>query len=129
MKTITFVTEIDHTAGDTRYIPVPCRGNVHSVRVACDAAMVATKTVIFSRSGDAVNTVTPPTGNTAAGTILDGVPDTANKGLIFDPASATVTTQVIKMVVLAAFVAAASTLTVRIEYDDSAYVTQAASEA
>lgn len=125
MKTITFVTEIAQ-AGDTRYIPVSCRGNVHSVRVACDATMVNEKTIIFSRGATAVNTVTAAT--TTAGTMLDGVPDT-DKALIFDPDSSTAANQVIKMVTLEALVAAGATLTVRIEYDDSAYVEQAATEA
>ena len=129
MQTITFVTEITASGADTRYIPVPARGNVHAVRVACDQAMVATKTIIFSRSATAVNTVTAPTGNTAAGTILDGVPDTTNKGLIFDPDSSTATDQVIKMVVLDAYTGSNGTLTVNIEFDDSAYVAQAASDA
>ena len=126
MKTITFVTEIAN-AGDTRYIPVPCRGTVSKIRVACDATMVNTKTIIFSRDTTPVNTVTAAT--TTAGTMLDGVPDSTNKGLIFDNASATAANQVIKMVVLAAFVAAGATLTVKIEYDDSAFVKQTASEA
>jgi hypothetical protein len=126
MKIITFVTEIAQ-AGNTRYIPVPYRGTIKSIRLGCDAVMVADKTVIFSRGATAVNTVTAD--DEAAGTILDGVPDTTNKGLVFDPDSDTATYQVIKMVSLAAFVAAAATLTVRIEFDDSAYIEQTASEA
>ena len=130
MQTITFTTEITASGVDTRYIPVPARGTVHAVRVACDQAMVAAKTIIFSRSSTAVNTVTPPVGNTAAGTILDGVPTSgANKYLVFDPDSSTTTDQVIKMVVLDAYTGTNATLTVSIEFDDSAYVAQAASDA
>lgn len=125
MQTITLVTEI--SGGDTRYVPVPCVGNVHSVRLACDAIMVADKTVIISRAGTAVNTATAD--GEAAGTILDGTADATNKALIFDPDSSTAAYKVLKIVVLAAFVGATATLTIRIEYDDSAYVEQAALEA
>jgi len=128
LKTITIVTKIAQ-AGDTRYIPVPYRGTVSSTKLICDAAMVADKTVIFSRGTDAVNTATAPTGNTAAGTVLEGVADTTNKGLVFDPDSSTVTYQVIKVINLAAFVAAGATLTIEIKFDDSAYIQQEALEA
>ena len=126
METITLVTEIA-AGGDTRYVPVPCRGNVHSVRLACDATMVADKTVIVSRDTTAVNTATAD--DEAAGTILDGTPNTTNKALIFDPDSSTAANKVLKIVVLAAFVGSGATLTIRIEFDDSAYVEQAAKEA
>lgn len=116
-------------AGNTFYIPVPCRGTVKSVRVASDSNMVAAGTVILSRSTTAVNTITVPTGGKAAGTILDGVPDTTNKGLIFDPDSATVTDRVIKVVADATILAAAGNMVFHIEYDDSAYVEQTPKEA
>lgn len=125
MKTITLVTEI--VGNDTRYVPVPCRGNVHSMRLSCDATMVADKTVIISRDTTAVNTATA--ADEAAGTILDGVPDTTNKALVFDPDSSTAAYKVLKIVVLAAFVGSGATLTIRIKYDDSAFVEQAAKEA
>ena len=133
MKTITFVSEIAN-AGDTRYIPVPCRGVVHSAKYTADAALVADKTVIISRDTDAVNTATAPTGDTAAGAILEGVPTAAvppadDRYLIFDPDSATVTDQVLKIIYLAALVGAAATVTTVIEFDDAAYVKAAPSEA
>lgn len=126
MRIITLVTEIA-AAGDTRYVPVPCRGVVNSVRLVCDAVMVTTKTVIVARGATAVNTATAD--DEAAGTILDGVPDTTNRYLVFDPDSATAANKVLTIVVLAAFVGAGATLTLRIEYDDSAYIAQAALEA
>ena len=126
MQTITLVTEIA-AGGDTRYIPVPCVGNVHSVRLACDATMVADKTVIVSRFTTAVNTTTAD--DEAAGTILDGTPDTTNKALIFDPDSSTAAYKVLKIVIQAAFVGSGATLTIRIKYDDSAYTEQTALEA
>lgn len=127
MKTITLVTEIA-AGGDTRYVPVPCRGIVHSMRLSCDATMVADKTVVISRASTAVNTATAD-GETA-GNILDGTPTSgANKYLIFDPDSSTAANKVLKIVVLAAFVGSGATLTIRIKYDDSAFVEQAAKEA
>ena len=128
MKTITIVTELA-AAGDTRYVPVPCRGNVCSVKVASDLQMDATGTLTFSRVGDTVNLVTVPAGNVAAGLVLDGVPDSTKKAYIFDPDSATAGNKVLKIVSDVTFLAGAATVAIVIEYDDSAYVAQAASEA
>lgn len=116
-------------AGNTFYIPVPCRGTVKSVKVTSDVNMVATGTVILSRSTTAVNTITVPTGDKAAGTNLAGVPDATNKGLVFDPDSTTVTDNVIKVVVDDTILASAGNMVFNIEYDDSAYVAQAPLEA
>jgi hypothetical protein len=116
-------------AGNTFYIPVPCRGTVKSVKVSCDVNMVATGTVILSRSTTAVNTITVPTGDKAAGTTLAGVPDATNKGLVFDPDSATVANNVIKVVADGTILASAGNMVFHIEYDDSAYVAQASLEA
>jgi hypothetical protein len=129
MKTIFFVTELTGAGGEIRYIPVPCRGNVHSVRVASDLQMDAGGLLTFSRGGDTVNLVTVPVGDVAAGTVFDGAQDSTNKALIFDDDSTTATEQVIKMIDDATFLGGAATITVRIEYDDSAYVEQTASEA
>lgn len=128
MKNLIFSAAIAD-AGNTFYIPVPCRGTVKSVRVACDVNMVATGTVILSRSTTAVNTITVPTGDKAAGAVLDGVPDATNKGLVFDPDSATAANQVIKVVADATILASAGNMVFHIEYDDSAYVAQASLEA
>jgi len=57
MKNLLFSQPIVAT-GNTFYIPVPCRGNVKSVRVACDVAMVATETLTLGRGTDVVNTLT-----------------------------------------------------------------------
>lgn len=134
MKTITFITEIA-AAGDIRYIPVPCVGNVHSVRLACDTELIATGTLKVGRGDPStaaycVNTATVPTGNTAVGVILDGTPDTTYKALIFDPDSDTAANRVLWIEtdgnILASGVA---TLSVRIKFDDSAFVKQTALEA
>ena len=60
------------------YIPVPCRGVVSSFKVVANATMVATGTIVLSRSTTAVNTATAPVGDVAAGVALAGVPDTTN---------------------------------------------------
>lgn len=116
-------------AGNTFYLPVPCRGTLKGVRVTCDVNMVATGTVILSRSTTAVNTITVPTGDKAAGTTLDGVPDTTNKDLVFDPDSSTAANKVIKVVVDATILASAGNMMFHLKYDDSAHVAQSALEA
>lgn len=129
MKEIIVVRELTGAGSEITYVPVPCRGTIKSVRVVSDLQMDATGTLVVSRGATAVNTVTVPAGNVAAGVILDGVPDATNKGLVFDPASTTAANQVIKIIDDATFLAGAATVTILIEYDDSAYVAQAASEA
>jgi len=116
-------------AGNVAYIPVPCRGVVNAVRAACDVNMVATGTIILSRSTTAVNTVTIPTGDKAAGTVIDGVPDTTNEGLVFDPDDDTAANKVIKVTFDATILASAGNVILHIKYDDSAYVKQAPLEA
>jgi hypothetical protein len=116
-------------AGNTFYVPVPCRGVVKGCRVTCDVNMVATGTVILSRSTTAVNTITVPTGDKAAGTVLDGVPDATNKDLVFDPDSDTVTDRVIKVVADATILASAGNMVFHVKYDDTATVAEASLEA
>lgn len=115
------------TAGLTWYIPVPCRGNVASVKAVFSAEADADETITLSRGGTAVNVVTP-TDALAAGTTLTGVPDTTNKALIFDPDSATVANKTIK-IVIPNTIDATVTIGLYIQYDNSAFVAQAASEA
>jgi len=111
------------------YIPVPCRGTVKSAEYMSNATMVATGTITLARSTTAVNTATAPTGDTAAGTVLVGVPDTTNKGLIFDPDSSTVANTKIKMSLDTTISGGVNNLLVHIVYDDSAYVVEASVEA
>lgn len=129
MKDIIVVRELTGAGSEITYVPVPCRGTVKSARVVSDLQMDATGTLVISRGATAVNTVTVPAGNVAAGTTLDGVPDATNKDLIFDPDSTTAANTVIKIADDATFLGGAATVTILIEYDDSAYVAQAASEA
>jgi len=115
--------------GESVYIPVPCRGIVKKMVLACNANMVATGTVVAYRGATAVNTATVPTGDTAIGATLTGTPDTTYKDYVFDPDSTTVANKVIKVTDDATLLAGAGTLSVYIQYDDSAAIAQAASEA
>ena len=127
MKDLFIVLEVAATTAQSFYVPVPCRGNVCSVKAVYDAELDADETVTIGRGGTAVNLVTP-TDALAAGNVIDGVPDTTNKALIFDPDSTTAANKVLKIGIPNTF-DSASTLVLLVEYDDSAYVEQAASEA
>ena len=111
------------------YIPVPCRGTVKSFEVMANATMVATGTITLARSTTAVNLATAPTGDTAAGTVLKGVPDTTNKGLVFDPDSSTAANTKIKVSFNETILGGAANVLLHIVYDDSAYVAEASIEA
>lgn len=111
------------------YIPVPCRGVVKSAEYMSNATMVATGKITLARNTTAVNLATAPAGDTAAGTVLKGVADTTNGQLVFDPDSSTVENQKIKMSLDTTLLGGVANLLVHIVYDDSAYVSQAASEA
>ena len=111
------------------YIPVPCRGVVKAFEVMANATMVATGTITLARDTTAVNTATAPTGDTAAGTVLKGAPDTTNKDLVFDPDSSTAANTKIKVSLDTNILGGAANVLLHITYDDSAYVAQAASEA
>lgn len=116
------------TAGLTWYIPVPCRGNVASVKAAYSEESDLDETITLSRDTTAVNVATPPADTTAAGVSFEGVPDTTNKALIFDPDSTTAANRVIK-IVIPNTIDATVTVGLTIQYDPSAYVEQAALEA
>lgn len=127
MKDILVVRELTGAGSEITYVPVPCRGIVKSVRVASDLLMAATGTLTIAGGGQTVNLVTVPTGDIAAGTILDGVPDTTYKDTVFDPDSATATYRVIKITDDATFLGGAATVSIMIRYDESAAVAQPAS--
>lgn len=111
------------------YIPVPCRGVVKSFKAVANATMVATGTIVLARSTTAVNTLTAPTGNAAAGIVVTGVPDTTNKDLVFDPDSSTVANTKIKVSFDTTILGGVANVLLLIQYDDSAAVAQAAKEA
>ena len=105
------------------------QGIVHSARVVADAVLVATGTIILFRDTTAVNTITVPTGDEAAGLVLDGVPDVINKDLVFDPNSDTVANTKIKIAFDTTVLGGVSNVLLQIEYDDSAAITQVPLEA
>ena len=111
------------------YIPVPCRGVVKALTVIANATMVATGTITLARSTTAVNTATAPTGDTAAGTALEGVPDATNKDLVFDPDDDTAANTKIKVSFDTTILGGAANVLLWIKYDDSAHIAEAASEA
>jgi len=111
-------------ANGTYYIPAPCRGVVAGVKVVWQSTVTTNNIVTVTRSSTTVNLVTAVT--TAGMVVETGVPDATNKGLVFDPDSTTGTSQVIKVVLSGGNAVAA---VIKIEFDESAYVAQAALEA
>jgi hypothetical protein len=114
------------TASVTAYYAVPYRGVVVSVKAAFGKTVAADDTVDVKRATTSVNKIT--TGATTAGKVYTGTPDATNKQLIFDPASDTEANKMLKIEV-SALEALLTPVNLTIEYDDSAYVTQAAVEA
>ena len=115
---------IEHTDQVTTYVPAPCRGTVAKVTCVFQTNTVEVgDTVVVSQGASAVNTVTAT--NTAGLVVETGVPDSTNKGVIFDPASETASERVFKIT----DTGAPGNKILCIEFDDSAYVQQAASEA
>jgi sulfite reductase beta subunit-like hemoprotein len=134
MKTICVVRELGGGGSEVMIVPVPCRGTVHSVRVASNLQIDANGTLKVGRgdvatAANVVNTVTGPAGNTAAGTILDGVKDADYGDNVFDPDSDTAAYKSMWIEDDATFLGGAATVVIRIEFDDSAYIEQEASEA
>lgn len=116
---------IELETGETRYIPAPCRGTVVAARAVWQTNVVEPDdTVVIARGGDTVNTITAV--DTAGLQCETGVPTSgANQYLIFDPDSATKANSVI----LVSDTGAGGDSIVTIDFDDAAYVAQAASEA
>ena len=128
MKTLAFTFEIATTTAKNMYLPVPCRGNIASCKASYGAESDKDEVITLTHNATAVATITPLADATAAGIVTEGVMDTTNGGLIFDPDSTTAAEQMIKVSVTNA-TDAGCTVGLIIEYDDSAYVEQAASEA
>lgn len=120
MKQITFI----HAYQATLYVPAPCRGVVAAVQVVFQTNTVEPNdTVVVGRGSTAVNTVTAVT--TAGLVVENGVKDTTNGDLVFDPNSATASYQVFKVT----DTGAPGDKIVTIFFDDSAAIAEAASEA
>jgi len=128
MKTLNFlVTAGAEAAGvETFYFPVPCRGNVHSLKAVFDTAVADDDTVDIQRDSTSVNLLT--TGATTAGKVYTGTPDADDKALIFDPDSDTEAYKRLK-IVISELPTKNTVVGICIEYDDGAYVEQTASEA
>jgi hypothetical protein len=109
-------------AGGTIYIPVPARGVVAGVKAVWQSTVTTSNILTVSRGATTVNLVTVVT---TAGMVAEtGVPDATNKGLVFDPDTAAYS--FIKLVLSGGNSIAAEVL---IDFDDSAFVAKAASEA
>ncbi len=128
MKYLNLAIEVAATTAKDVYFPVPCRGTVAGVKAVYSEETDIDETVTFARNTTAVNVVTPPADATGEGVVIAGVADTTNGQLIFDPDSATATYKRIKISMPNTF-DTAGMLGIVIEYDDSAVVTQDASEA
>lgn len=128
MKTLAFTFEVATTTAKAMYLPAPCRGTIASCKAAYGAESDADEVITITHNATAVATLTPAGGGEAAGTVITGVMDPTNGQLIFDPASSTAAERMIKVSVTTA-TDAGCTIGLIIEFDDGAYVTQAASEA
>lgn len=116
------------TTADSFYLPVPCRGIVKAVRAVYSQETDEDETITLARSTTTVNLCTPPADATAEGVSFEGVPDSTNKDLVFDPDSTTAANRVIKVSVPNTF-DTAGVMGLSIDYDESAAIAQAASEA
>ncbi len=101
--------------GETLYIGVARKGIVKGAHAFLSEAATEDSTIILSRDGTAVNTITIADNQIAADRIT-GVPDT-NKNLVFDPESTTAGDNAIKVVVADTFDSVAH-ISLVIEYDD-----------
>lgn len=120
--------EVAATTAKDVYVPVPCRGTIAATHVCYSEELDADETVDFQRDTTSVNLYTPPSDALTEGTVDDGVPDTTNSQLVFDPASSTEAYKRIKISMPNTF-DTVGMLGIIIDYDESAVVTQAASEA
>lgn len=127
MKDLIFTLELTTTTAADFYIPVPRRGKVVSFRVAHSAETDADELFTLFYGTNALSVCTP-TDALAAGTVIDGVMDSTYGETVFDPDSDTVIDTVFHIDNLATL-DAGGTLSVFIEFDDSAAQTQNASEA
>lgn len=128
MKYIDLAIEVAATTAKDVYFPIPCRGIVVAAIATYSEEVDLDETINIQRGADSVNLITPPADATAEGVVITGVPDTTNKELIFDPSSTTAANKVFKISMPNTF-DTAGMIGMVITYDDSAVVTQDASEA
>ena len=116
---------VELESDELRYVPVPCRGTVTAARAVWQTNVVEPlDTITLSGGGVVVNTITAV--DTAGLQCETGVPTSGdNQYQIFDPDSSTAT----ETVILVTPNGTAGDAIVTIDFDDAAYVKQAASEA
>ena len=117
---------VEAAGAETFYFPVPCRGVVKSLKAVFDTTVAVGDTVDIQRASTSVNLAT--TTVVTAGVIIEGTADTDDKDLIFDPDSDTAANQVLK-IVISELETKNTIVGITIEYDESAAVTQDATEA
>jgi len=85
------------TTAQDFYLPVPKRGIVKGAKAVYSEETNTDETIDLLRDTTSVCLVTPPATSTAEGVEIDGVPDTTNKDLVFDPDSDTAAYKRIKI--------------------------------
>ena len=128
MIRIHLIIPIATTTADLFYLPVPVRGIIKQAFMAHDQETDIDEVVSLMRGATVVNAITPASNATAEGVSVEGVPDTTNGNLVFDPASATAANRVIRISIPNTFDAGGN-LGLTILYDDGAAIPQDASEA
>ena len=128
MMYLTYAISLAATTANSVYLAVPCRGIVKGGYAAYSEETDKDETVTIEQGSDDVLVFTPAADATAEGTKMDGVRNATYGDLIFDPDSATVDEQVLKVTVPNTF-DTAGVLSLVIFYDEAASVFQAASEA
>jgi len=111
-------------ANTAKVVPVPCRGTVAKVLATWYTTVTTSNILTIARVSTAVNVVTV---TTTTGLVVEtGTPDTTNGQLIFDPDASTATYGAMTITPSGGSSVAVDAL---IFFDDSAYVTEEASEA
>ena len=128
MMYLHLIIPIATTTADLFYLPVPARGIVKKAFMAHDQETDLDEVVTLMRGGTAVNAITPAADATAEGVSVEGVPDTTNKDLVFDPDSTTAANRVIRISIPNTFDAGGN-LGLTIHYDESAAIAEPATEA
>lgn len=105
------------TSSKSAYIPVPKAGRVRNVRASWNQAVASDDTIALSKGANTVNTLTVGADNTAAGGVVQGVPDSDNMNLSFDPNGDSAEDKAIK-VDISALESANTLITLVIDYDE-----------
>lgn len=128
MRTIMISVDVATTTAKKFYLPVANRCTVASFKAVYGAESDLDEVITLSRGGTAVNVCTPAADATAAGVIMQGVPDATNGQLVFDPASSTAANKYLQIDTLNT-VDAGCVVGIAIELDEGCAVTQDSVEA